>query len=633
MGLLSTKEKVFANLVLKHASLTGDMEILRLNIGGAIQSTEWFIKGAGGAHPLRDILVDSDNKFLKDLLSFGYVNLITDKDSGLVVLSPGSFDIDGQNTIVVEVGSGNGGVVIPREGASIKKWRDAYTNGSIYDIDISFAVTSDDKGIWCDIVGDTTMVTNTREFGSVVGKKGNYANNIYPEITGLMPRSYPTGPYLSLDAASPDSIPNLDPNRVYWPKGITLSHVRPGWSTRKQLIPIPFVSGFRRATTVVSNNLEGVGILTAFSYYIIGEGEDEFSCAFDYQSDGSYGSASQFSRCSPSGKLLTRKFSSIDIERYYPLTMNSNVLKLIELERGGKIEKEVVLGDSNTITYASGDFTSSGYFIEFDKAYYDDYLKTGGGFSKPLADDRRREIMASWAKIPQVICLLTCDWTGTVSLKDTAVYAEYGRARAKACKTNDYLDLQYNNEYSMKMVENKLSAVTNVKRIALDMSIIGMSATPPAKLTNTFPVCTLTYVDDVNATSRFTYVVSEGSSGTFFASEVGLSSFFESVMPCIFSGDVAKLESILNSEGSVEKLPTANSVSSSTSDLRMTSVSIPNTSGLRRMINTMDSNQRAVLMSAQVTDYSHIVNKGVTLAQSMTGNNVQRLLNKVLGAL
>lgn len=638
-NLFSPDEVKFATSVFDSFDSQGDKSLLRINYEGAHSGTEWFVRGSSGAHPLRDVLISSANGLMNQLSLDGSMRLVYNSASKSVFSTKVLRSFNGEE-VAVELGSGSSSVFIPMKGSVIHRTETTYTNSSIYDQTEQITpdrATSSDSGIKIYFNDGVYNDSDFKEFGSCeVVQEPNYSKNHKGIITSLVPRSWPLGIISSIDEQSEDKIPNVDYNSVFWPYGIKVVECSIGSNRTLLSIDFPAVLGFSRRFSLAAHS---TGKLVAFCYYVAGEQDEVVWFAADFHAgDMYYGSASARLVCvaDNDGGISNRVFDGLSIRDYYPLTWNSRVLGLLNgFADAGIVTESSVNDDGSVETYESMNFHVSSFIYEIDKSYYNEYLSTGLGLGKAVSEDRRKQIMASWSKIPEKVFLVSTEFKGPWTLKEHSLYKEYGRRRAKACKDNNFMDLQFNSEYVYKQVENKLSQLSDFKVVAFDGSLIGGSSQSAFEASlDADRVCTVVVNDEVGGVSRFSYTTDDGLSGTFAGTSSGIDTFFDTVMPCTFTGaGVTALEAVLTSEGDVFKLPTQGSESINASvDMRLSSVRIPSLDTVTSMLETFNRDQSIMFACHQVTDYAQILSKGPALVKSMTGNPVRKVLLQELAA-
>lgn len=93
-----------------------------------------------------------------------------------------------------------------------------------------------------------------------------------------------------------------------------------------------------------------------------------------------------------------------------------------------------------------------------------DYFSTGYGLFTPLEGDKLEKALTSWQSYLDtgVVFGIQPGSAAGYSLKTLPFYDEYARARKKACRDNNFMDLKYNAEYTNKQVENLLTSVSNL---------------------------------------------------------------------------------------------------------------------------------------------------------------------------
>lgn len=93
-----------------------------------------------------------------------------------------------------------------------------------------------------------------------------------------------------------------------------------------------------------------------------------------------------------------------------------------------------------------------------------DYFSTGYGLFKPLEGDALTKTLESWQSYLDtgIVFGIQPGKASGYSLKTLPFYNEYARARKKACRDNNYMDLKYNAEYTNKQVEALLAAASSL---------------------------------------------------------------------------------------------------------------------------------------------------------------------------
>lgn len=385
---------------------------------------------------------------------------------------------------------------------------------------------------------------------------------------------------------------------------------------------IPFVKGTRRCLFVTG---QPGGRLTAFSFYRLGEGDDlviyKIGCAlYLNSSQPSHANAYGFMTVSAfrgraSSSVMIHKHITVD--EMHALSWNS---LLVDTYYGMPTildEKEELYGNIRVIV-RDVEFNVGEVLGHLDKTQYFNYLKTGYGIFPPVTDERLKEVSDSWNQIPEAIV-----WRYApapvlgYSVKETSLYKEYGKRRAKACKTNDFLEQRYNQEYVYKQLENKLSNVRGLDVWCLDRALCAVTGLNTSKATGEVARSTvITKVNDL----QFRAVSNDGLNKTLPLSEEGVDQFIDLFMPTAVTGDVAALELVIGSMKDLEG--STDAVDLSSYDMRLGSQKWPEGPHWPTLEATRTYDQRMVFLLSQLSDYSQFNVKLPQLLRSMMGDRV-----------
>lgn len=295
----------------------------------------------------------------------------------------------------------------------------------------------------------------------------------------------------------------------------------------------PFVKGTRRAFMFFPSNSStspGSGIYNGFmvAFYIAGEGADILSLQTAWCEDGYRWRPNPEVRTLPTFDTIVNGVigtsSSIRQSRAYPI--NGDPLFTTS------IEGNLVLDNFDTTLEFDGQIavSVSEYSLEVDKLYgsidlqtYASYLNTGMGVLPPLSTERVSEIIKSWQRVTSGFHFVIKEESASgYSVKKSSLYQEYGKRREKACKTNNFLELAYNQEYTYKQVENKLSNL--VKRDAWMWDVKDTPVGGKDSGDISVGTVTLTKVNEL----QFSALVSGNTASTTYAmTEDGVSAFMD----------------------------------------------------------------------------------------------------------
>lgn len=227
---------------------------------------------------------------------------------------------------------------------------------------------------------------------------------------------------------------------------------------------IPFVPGTRRFFLVVpvANNDITTGTCRVICGYLLGEGDDIFYSKFCNREPGvtnwneMWGSLPRYPIYTNATLGYSSSFNTLTI---YPLCGSPNFLDKVEGEFVfGPTEEEMVGNVNVRVTDIHVNVTSA--YGRINTSDFREYLLTGYDLFTPLPLESADKILETWIKTNGGVSYkLVSEPCAGRSLKETSYYQDYGRARAKACKNNDFMDLRYNDEYTNKQVENKLQSL------------------------------------------------------------------------------------------------------------------------------------------------------------------------------
>lgn len=370
----------------------------------------------------------------------------------------------------------------------------------------------------------------------------------------------------------------------------------------------PFVAGTRRFLIVTANGVKGQFLF--LSGYILGEGPDLIYYQFALEDEGNgwdvfyspvVAGIAQVLPEQPYSAGNMRQSSAVQVNRYFAFSWNADFVDTIFGELTTDAETEERLEGDVVVRYHSRSLLISKIVGRVRKDAYREYLSTGYGIFTPKKKEEVDLIMQRWSKIADSVSY-TCGPVvidQTYTLKNTTAYREYGKRRAKACKTNNFLDLAYNQEYPMKTVENKLTALKNLAVLAVDSREVG---TIKQKVKNSVAaVTTIATVSKLNDL-QFSFVTNTGLSGTKALTEAGVSEFLDAVMPASFAGDVAMLELALGAS-LTEFAADASGYDVSEVRLDLQGVFIPSHPDWEVMLDTLSIDERTAFLCTQLTDY------------------------------
>lgn len=246
------------------------------------------------------------------------------------------------------------------------------------------------------------------------------------------------------------------------------------WSTNtaSRQLSHPEVPGTRRVVLFINHpchagtrTVGGDGYYTlALTGYIWGEGDDVYAYATGSLSGSTVTKKLAFGLMPSSTKVTVGRASSISrVVSAYPL---DGVAML-----NNSIVGQLTRSDSKTYSFDNSSVNVVDYNFECDYAtgsisaadYYE-YLTTGFGIYTPRTTEAAQKALESWSSLTAGLYykIHACDLSKSkVTLKDTEYYEKYAKMRARACKDNNYMDLMYNQVYTMKQVQNKLESLVS----------------------------------------------------------------------------------------------------------------------------------------------------------------------------
>lgn len=372
----------------------------------------------------------------------------------------------------------------------------------------------------------------------------------------------------------------------------------------------PYVAGTRRFLILTANGVTGQFLF--LSGYILGEGPDlvYYHVALENETDSWSTHHTPVMQGLVSARAAEpfqagdmKRCTSVDVSRYFAFSWNADFIDTIIGDLNADIEVEEVLDGDVLVRFHTRSLTVSKLVGRVNKESYRAYLSTGYGVYAPKQPPEVELIMQKWSNIAESVAYTYAPVVldESFTLKKTSAYREYGRRREKACKTNNFLDLEYNQEYPMKTVENKLTALKNLSVLAIDSKEVGSiktktSSEVPAVKT----VATITAV----GSSQFSYSTTNGLSGTKALTETGVGEFLDAVMPATFAGDIALLEQVIGAS-LTEFGEAAQGYDVTDVRLDLQGMFIPSYPDWSVMRDTLSYDERTAFLCTQLTDYRH----------------------------
>lgn len=315
----------------------------------------------------------------------------------------------------------------------------------------------------------------------------------------------------------------------------------------------PYVAGTRRFYLFFPGNSDtgnGLGIYSGFmaTGYIAGEGTDLVRIQGAYAEDGKKWQPFDLPVIPPNiGSISNANVGtskSIRSRKVYPLNGPCAFVSSIEGAMSeASSDLTIEFSQKMALSVVEYELIVDKVYGSIDPASYGEYLSTGYDVLPSRKAEDVKVIIDSWVKANKgFYFVLRGEKCDGYSVKQTSLYAEYGKRRAKACKTNDFLDLKYNAEYTYKQVDNKLSGLVSrdawmwpIEEVPVGGSRVGI----PVKGT-----VTLTLDSNVQfsalasgSTSSYKYPMTEEGVETFFDRFEGYQIINPSVITSIVKSD------------------------------------------------------------------------------------------------
>lgn len=377
----------------------------------------------------------------------------------------------------------------------------------------------------------------------------------------------------------------------------------------------PYVAGTRRFFMFFpgnSNTGAGLGIYNGFmvSGYIAGEGTDIVMIEGGYAEDGKRWQPFSKQYVPPAiGTILNANVgtsASIRSRKVYPLNGSCSFLSSIE----GSMEQ--VSSDLTIEFNTKMALNVTEYNLVVDKIYgsiepseYGVYLSTGYDVLTPRKPDDVKKIVDSWLKATRgFYFVLRGEKCDGYSVKNSSLYKEYGKRRAKACKTNNFLELPYNAEYTYKQVDNKLGALVSrdawmwpIDEAPIGGSQIGIPVKGEVTLTLDSSVQFSALA--TGSTGSFKYPMTEDGVNAFFDRYEG----FKIINASIITGIVQSDGNGSNLEAYVSELNS--SIDTSPYQMQMVDFSAGYALTLKEFISIgADHDKQLRFLMSQVTDFA-----------------------------
>lgn len=389
-------------------------------------------------------------------------------------------------------------------------------------------------------------------------------------------------------------------------------------------VKLPPVNGTRRwfYFYAVQNGIVGVG------GYLLGEGEDtayvnlEWTLREAHYSETYDNGLTQLITQETAVPLANmRRVSWIKNVDLWPLSWNSQFVDSIQgdFDFGAITELENV--ENMRVFEQLVDVNVSKLTGHMNKSDYLSYIATGYDLFPPLTGEELIKSTKSWESVPSVLnfAIERIKCSGR-SFKELPYYAEYGKKRSKACKDNNFMELKYNDEFTFKQVENKLSSLTALDVWVADASLSSsLGGDGVVVVPETTRVTTITKVDE----RSFKYVVNDAAmSGTVVLSESTIDAFVDKVMPSKFAGDVAMLDAFLAAEGGSTLNDYASEAAGkqySKFNLNMSAYGYGTSLTYTEVCENLNVTGQIAFLAIQLTDFRHFNVQVPLLVKSLQG--------------
>lgn len=389
-------------------------------------------------------------------------------------------------------------------------------------------------------------------------------------------------------------------------------------------VNLPPVNGTRRwfYFYAVQNGIVGVG------GYLLGEGEDtayinlewtlrdvRYSVSYDNELTKIVTQKTEVPLAN------TRRVSWIKNVDLWPLSWNSQFVDSVQGDFAFSELAEMKNMDNMRVFEQTVNVNVTKLTGHMNKSDYLSYIATGYDLFPPLTGEELTKATKSWESVPPVLnfAIERINCMGR-SFKELPYYSEYGRKRAKACKDNNFMELKYNDEFTFKQVENKLSSLTSLDVWVADASLSSsLGGDGVVTVPETTRVTTITKIDE----QSFKYVVNDAAlSGTVVLSESTVGAFVDKVMPSKFAGDVAMLDAFLAAEGGSTLQDYANEAAGkqySKFNLNMSAYGYGTSLTYTEVCDNLNVTGQIAFLASQVTDFRHFNTQVPLLVKSLQG--------------
>lgn len=622
----------------------GELKVFALELDGVYKNTQWFldVTNMGDGHPFDGIRESANMRFISALCDQKamYINTLSLPNGVVFTELAKSRHIYGAlSDYAIYAPTMAGTLVIPSANTTAT-YKTPYNNDT-------------QKNDISQISFNGQFVAEGFKFAAsgtdvYIGQYGVNGYGSYP--------SYPTcnvvhytiaeGHYVNLDTGTIGANPDVKKclammpvsDRMVASLGYKVGHIDINYAG--STIALPFVRGFSRRVIVVGGG--GTRKLAMIGYYVFGEDQDVACWSYGYVDKsgssmywGNYEGRKLLTQPKLSSSASIKLCQNMTYLKLYPLSWNPvlmNGMHLTDVSFDLEEPEHLVVGDS-TVKFHLGSGTVNCVTGLMSRDTYVQMLEDGFGVLEPAKEDAITRVRASWAKIPTTLSFRFEPTPASgYSLKDTEAYKEYGKKRAKACKENNYLELAYNAEYSMKTVENKLTNLVKLDVLTMDSSLIGSFSKSNIVVDATNRTTTIT----AGANGSYTYATNDGTSGVVTNTETSIENMLDAVMPSKFAGETKFLDDFLLSGGEGYNLQDLNNAGAKQSysnlSLIVNDLELPIMPSLAQLKASKTKSDVTAFMCNQITDYDEMNKKIPTLIRTTSGQTWLEAVIKKLKA-
>lgn len=589
--------------------------ILRIDYKGALAGSDYFLSFAvnPGVHPLEPVM--GNNAYLKRLKDRPALHMIIAGERS-VITSSATSDAAATNislptfkssavTVVNKVIAGSSSTVSPPERGhfSISEGANGLINvnmGNMSAPDSDYPPYASDAPLADDGNGSYTAAC-----------KQLYSQNDSPSVN-----------VYAFNADHSELLANLSNYGIVNEKlGFRLYKMVDG-----EISNFPRIVGLRRIIYMA-------GGAYAACAYLLGEGKDIMvgnATIYMYRRNNyqiAIFNVNHSASCDRNPATLLSSFSpkrdpGLDILVLYPLSYAAGVITSLEGSFHNTVswteEDNTALAVTKPIKMYSSTVimnVSSAVGI-LDKSTITEYVDSGLGVVTPQPKEMANAITKSWDKVGAGVAFRIKPYrVSGLTVKETRVYKAYKKRRERACKANNFMELDYNDEYTWKEVDNKISNMTGGDVLSIDASIIGKSASRDVTVMGTGLTINLTETG-----GTYSWTDNKGQNGSF--PKEGLENWLGTLptAPVLTGNGVAAASAQLNTD--LTALSSDARGTAGQYSLLSTSITMSTVPEWEKFAASHDYDEQVAFLASQVTDYAKF-NAGITkFVRSLMGDNV-----------